>query len=139
MNQDTIALEFPADAPKVRQYSVPLRSDGVSVEVSTTPGSQFVTTNLKSPALTGTYPGFQIWTLHTLEQAKGIENYLRYAVLRAFRRDGVGDSQPMPVRLDISDRHFLVVVATPDEVKTLARTIQSAVSVAQSLVVAGRS
>lgn len=136
MNQADIAPEFSAADPAVRQYSVPLKSDGVVVDVQTTPGSQFVATNLKSPALSGTYPGLQMWTLHTLEQAKGIEQYLRYAVLRAFRRDGVGDAQPMPVKFDISDRHFLVVVATPDEVQTLARTLQSAVSVAQSLAVA---
>jgi hypothetical protein len=118
---------------------VPLKSDGVSVEITTTPGSQFVATNIKSPALTGTYPGFQFMVLHTLAGARGIADYLLIAVRRALRRDGVPESQVMPITFEPSDRLRIVLVMSQDEVTTLARSIQAATDVANQLSVVRRS
>lgn len=127
MATEQIQAEFSPADPTARTVDVPLVAAGgrIVLQAFTTPGSQYIGTVIKAMPNVGDYPDYMFWSLHTVEQSKGLENYIRYSVLRALRRDGVPEGKAMPCRLDLNDHNFIVVCASQDELRNFANGIAS--------------
>lgn len=135
MTYPDLLPEFSPADPAVKTVDIPLVAAGgrITVQVFTAPGSQYVGTIIKTEPLVGDYPDWQVWNLLYTQQARNIARWIRVEAIRALRRDGAGESQPMPIPTWFTDNWYQVLVASRDELENVARALQSCADIADQV------